>query len=165
MKTFSKIPMLAAVLLLMTTAKLQAQDLSAPGAYFSFFNDKLRTVNQTYMNYLSAVSHGKSARKVEKLREKTVNTIFNARMEASGTPPYKGDKALRDATVAYLKTCYAVFNEDYSKIVNMEEIAEQSYDAMEAYLLAQQKPAKSYRKPERSVTNRQKFLPEKTTLH
>jgi hypothetical protein len=91
------------------------------------------------MNYLSAVSHGKSARKVEKLREKTVNTIFTARGEVAGTPPFKGDKTLKEATVNYLKIVYAVFNEDYAKIVNMEEVAEQSYDAMEAYLLAQEK--------------------------
>ena len=73
------------------------------------------------------------------MREKVVNTIFNTRMEISGTPPFKGDRTLKDASVAHLKLVYSVFNEDYAKIVNMEEIAEQSYDAMEAYMLAQQK--------------------------
>jgi ribosomal 50S subunit-associated protein YjgA (DUF615 family) len=119
--------------------EVSAQDVSTPGAYMTFISEKIRNINQTYINYLSAVSHGKSARKVEKLREKTVNSIFDARSEVAGTLPYKGDKTLRDATVAYLKTCYIVFNEDYGKIVNMEEIAEQSYDAMEAYLMAQEK--------------------------
>jgi hypothetical protein len=117
----------------------RAQDVSTPGSYMTFISEKIRNINQTYINYLSAVSHGKSARKVEKLRAKTVDVIFNARSEVAGTLPYKGDKTLRDATVAYLKTCYIVFNEDYGKIVNMEEIAEQSYDAMEAYLMAQEK--------------------------
>lgn len=125
--------------LLVKIAEVRAQDLSTPGAYMTFISEKIRNINQTYINYLSAVSHGKSAKKVEKLREKTVNTIFDARSEVAGTLPYKGDKTLRDATVAYLKTCYIVFNEDYGKIVNMEEIAEQSYDAMEAYLMAQEK--------------------------
>lgn len=114
-------------------------DLTNPGGYMTAISEKVRNINQTYINYLSAVSHGKSARKVEKLREKTVNTIFDGRAEVLGLGAYKGDKTLRDATVAYLKTCYLVFNEDYGKIVNMEEIAEQSYDAMEAYLLAQAK--------------------------
>jgi hypothetical protein len=54
-------------------------------------------------------------------------------------PPYKGDRTLKDTTVAYLKMLNSVFNEDYGKIVNMEEIAEQSYDLMEAYMLAQEK--------------------------
>ena len=37
-----------------------------------------------------------------------------------------------------MKMYYNVLNDDYSKIINMEEIAEQSYDAMEAYILAQE---------------------------
>jgi len=125
--------------LLSTVLISRAQDFTNPGTYMSYMSDKLALVNQTYMNYLSAASHGKSVRKVEKLREKAVNAIFTARMEIQGMPPLKKDKTLKDATVNYLKTCYNVFNEDYSKIVNMEEIAEQSYDAMEAYLLAQEK--------------------------
>lgn len=128
------------MLLLLTLAGAAvAQDLSNPVSYMSYFNDKIQVVNQTYMNYLSAVSHGKSARKVEKLRVKVVELIFNTRNDVSGTAPFKGDRTLRDAAAAYFKTCYSVFNEDYAKIVNMEEIAEQSFDAMEAYMLAQEK--------------------------
>jgi hypothetical protein len=126
-------------LLFMMTFVAAAQDFSNPGSYMSYISTRMALVNQTYMNYLSAASHGKSVRKVDKLREKAINTIFNARMEVQGMPPLKKDKTLKDAMVNYLKTCYIVFNEDYSKIVNMEEIAEQSYDAMEAYLLAQEK--------------------------
>ena len=88
---------------------------------------------------MSAVSHGKSARKVEKRRTEVVNSINDTKFSVMGMPPWKGDRTLKDTTVAYLKILYTVFNEDYGKIVDMEEIAEQSYDAMEAYLLAQQK--------------------------
>lgn len=35
--------------------------------------------------------------------------------------------------------CYTVFSEDYKKIVNIEELAEQSVDEMQAYLLLQDK--------------------------
>lgn len=116
-----------------------AQDFSTPGGYLDYFNKSLGTMNQTYMNYLSAVSHGKSARKVEKLRTKTLDGILFAKGEIAGAPGFKGDKSFRDTTTAYIKTCYLVFNEDYHKIVDMEEIAEQSYDMMEAFLLAQRK--------------------------
>src|SRR4051812_9504167 len=103
--------------LLVQLFEVKAQDVSTPGSYMTTITEKIRNINQTYINYLSAVSHGKSAKKVEKLREKTVNAIFDARSEVAGTLPYKGDRTLRDATVAYLKTCYIVFNEDYGKIV------------------------------------------------
>src|SRR5688500_11623076 len=85
-----------------------AQDLENPGKYMSYISEKQTLVTKTYLNYLSAVSHGKSARKVEKLREKVLNTIFDTRMQVSGTPPFKGDRSIRDASVAFLKTCYSV---------------------------------------------------------
>ena len=68
-----------------------AQDASTPGGYMSAVNEKIRNVNQTYINYLSAVSHGKSAKKVEKLREKTLQTIYDARAEVMATFPRHGD--------------------------------------------------------------------------
>lgn len=124
---------------LFVSLSLTAQDFGTSGGYLSYFNKSLETMNQTYMNYLSAVSHGKSARKVEKLRLKTLDGILFAKGEIAGAPGFKGDKSFRDTTANYIRTCYLVFNEDYHKIVDMEEIAEQSYDAMEAYLLAQRK--------------------------
>jgi hypothetical protein len=138
-RVFVKRMMTTALLLFLLVGATRAQDLSTPVNYMGYFNDKIQVVNQTYMNYLSAVAHGKSARKVEKLRTKVVELIFNTRNDVAGTPPFKGDRTLRDAAAAYFKTCYIVFNEDYAKIVNMEEIAEQSFDAMEAYMLAQEK--------------------------
>lgn len=138
-RVFLKRTMATALILFTLVGAAVAQDLSTPVSYMSYFNDKMQVVNQTYMNYLSAVSHGKSARKVEKLRVKVVELIFNTRNDVAGTPPFKGDRTLRDAAAAYFKTCYIVFNEDYAKIVNMEEVAEQSFDAMEAYMLAQEK--------------------------
>ncbi len=116
-----------------------AQVYENAGDYLSFINKKSEELSATYLAYLSAVSHGKSARKVEKRRAEVVNAISATKYEIMGMPPWKGDKSLKDTTVAYLKILNIVFNEDYGKIVNMEEIAEQSYDAMEAYMLAQEK--------------------------
>lgn len=107
--------------------------------YLDFINKKNEILTAKYMAYLSAVSHGKSARKVEKRRNEVVNSIGDTKFEIMAMPPWKGDKSFRDTTVAYLKMLNTVFNEDYGKIVNMEEIAEQSYDMMEAYMLAQEK--------------------------
>ena len=116
-----------------------AQDFSNPGEYLDYIGKKNRELTVKYLSYLSASSHGKSARKIDKRRTEVVNSIFETRQYIQAMPPFKGDRSLRDSTVAYLKLLYIVFNEDYAKIVNMEEIAEQSYDAMEAYMLAQDK--------------------------
>lgn len=111
----------------------------SPVAYLDYINQKNEDLTVKYMVYLSAVSHGKSARKVEKRRFDVLNSINLVKIDIVSMPSWQGDKGFRDTTVAYLKILNTVFNEDYGKIVNMEEIAEQSYDAMEAYMMAQQK--------------------------
>lgn len=127
------------VILAPFSVKLKAQDFQTAGDYLAYINKANEKVTVTYLTYMSAVSHGKSARKVEKRRAEVVNTIYETRFNIQSMPPWKGDRTYRDTTVAYFKLLYNIFNEDYAKIVNMEEIAEQSYDAMEAYMLAQEK--------------------------
>jgi hypothetical protein len=106
---------------------------------------------------MSAVSHGKSARKVEKRRYEVVSSIIDTRANIRTMQPWKGDKTLRDTTVAYLQILYSVFNDDYGKIVNMEEIAEQSYDLMEAYMMAQEK---AYQKLDEAAQRQQEMQKE-----
>ncbi len=116
-----------------------AQPYETAVDYMEHISKANMIITEKYLVYLSGMSHGKSARKVEKRRLELVQLISNTRFDIRGMPPYKGDKTFRDTTVTYLKILDNVFNEDYGKIVNMEEIAEQSYDAMEAYMMAKEK--------------------------
>ncbi len=125
--------------LLCVSFRPAAQTYENAGQYMDYIGKANEQLSATYLSYLSAVAHGKSARKVEKRRFEVVNAINETKINIMIMPPWKGDKSFKDTTVAYLKILNIVFNEDYGKIVNMEEIAEQSYDAMEAYLLAQEK--------------------------
>ena len=54
-------------------------------------------------------------------------------------PSFNGDASIRDSTVAYLRLSHYLLKEDFAKLVDMEEIAEQSYDNMEAYILAKER--------------------------
>jgi hypothetical protein len=137
MKTFFKIAFVP-LLLILAPVPAQAQYEHA-GQYLDAFGKNTEKVSAMYLSYLSAMGHNKSARKVEKRRLEVLDAIMNARLEAQGMPAWKGDRSYKDSTVAYYKLMYNVFNEDFAKIVNMEEIAEQSYDAMEAYMLAKEK--------------------------
>jgi hypothetical protein len=134
-----KLLLILFALLLTCSARLYAQSFDTPVAYMDFITKKNQTLTEKYLFYLSGMSHGKSARKVEKRRQELLKSINDTRYEIMGMPPYKGDRSLKDTTVAYLKLMNTVFNEDYGKILNMEEIAEQSYDLMEAYMLAKDK--------------------------
>lgn len=96
-------------------------------------------IQKKYLSYMSTIAHTNSARKMEKRREDLILSIQEASRNVSRIRPYKGDASLRDTYAEFLKILLTVFKEDYHKIVDMEEIAEQSYDNMEAYLLAQEK--------------------------
>jgi predicted DNA-binding protein len=117
---------------------LVAQDLTAL-QYMQHIGKVERALSMKYLSYMSAASHGRSKRKIDKRREDLINSINESRMKINELPAFNGDKTIRDSAVNYLKILYRIFNEDYEKLVNMEEIAEQSYDAMEAYMLAEQK--------------------------
>ncbi len=138
MKQLLKINFLLIVFAMLISSRSTAQYENA-GQYLDHINNASQALTTKYLVYMSAVSHGKSARKVEKRRTEVVNAINETRYMIQGMPPWKGDRSLKDTTVAYLKILNSVFNDDYGKIVNMEEIAEQSYDLMEAYMLAQEK--------------------------
>ena len=139
MQQLKKLLFFVPLFMLCFSMRSGAQVYENAGGYLSFINNKNEKLTAIYLSYQSAVAHGKSARKVEKRRAEVVNAISDTKYEIMGMPPWKGDKSLKDTTVAYLKILNNVFNEDYGKIVNLEEIAEQSYDGMEAYLLAQEK--------------------------
>jgi hypothetical protein len=103
------------------------------------FGKEYESVSNEMMSYTSAVAHGKSARKVDKRRTDLLLRVKEAERNVRRMKPFQGDSGLRDSVASYFRICYLVLNEDYAKIVNLEEIAEQSYDAMEAYLLTQER--------------------------
>lgn len=119
-----------------TFSTLLAQENSVE--YMENIGKMMDPIKTKTWQYISAIAHGKNAKKVETTRKDLVTAITTARTKVKALPPYKGDAEYRDSTVAYLNLSYIVINEDYSKIVDMEAVAEQSYDAMEAYLLAQE---------------------------
>lgn len=111
----------------------------SPVEHMDVLTQREDLLSQKYMSYIAEVAHGNRARKMEKRREDLVNSVKESIREAGKVRPFKGDVSLREAYKEYWTVLLSVFNEDYHKIVDMEEVAEQSYDAMEAYLLIQEK--------------------------
>lgn len=89
--------------------------------------------------YLKAVTRGRSARKVEKRRGQLISEYANAITQARKVRSFEKDTLLKPALLEYLKLTKTVLKEDYDKILDMEAIAEESYDAMEAYIMVQRK--------------------------
>jgi len=125
-------------LLLMSSVLLKSQTTSPALAYMeemSFLSSELK--DETWQ-YLKAVTKGKSARKVEKKRIELINKVGAKKREISAKRKFTEDGSYKKAVENYLQMTYTVLKEDYDKILDMEDIAEQSYDLMEAYILAKE---------------------------
>ncbi len=133
MKTTVKIAIL--VMMVLTTIKGVSQN---PLQYMDKINNEFKKISDETWDYTRAVAHNKKARQIEGQRKQMLNANRNALNRVKNMQPFSGNSAYRDSTVRYLELSYLVLNNDYSKIMDMEEISEQSYDAMEAYMLAQQ---------------------------
>ena len=133
MKKF--LPFVFALFLVCLAGKTSAQNFDNPGEYMSFIGKQHENISKKYMAYASASAHGKKARKVENVRQKLLNEVQEARMNISGMPSFKGDKSYRDTSVSFMKLYFNILNDDYNKVLNLEEIAQNSYDDMEAMLM------------------------------
>ena len=143
---------------------VQAQDFETPSQYMGFISKQQQSISKKYLGYASASAHGKRASKVDALREKLLDEVQEAKMNISGMPAFKTDKSYRDTAVSFMKLYYNVLNEDYAKIINMEEVSEQSYDAMEAYMLAQQLVDKKLEEANKQMQAAQKNFAEKNNI-
>jgi hypothetical protein len=116
-----------------------AKAAESPVEHMRQLSDREALLSTKYMSYMSEVAHGHRARKMEKRRQELIMSIRQAIQESGRLRPYNGDASLRDAYKKYWSVLLSIFTDDYSKIIDMEEIAERSYDAMEAILLIQEK--------------------------
>lgn len=104
--------------------------------YMNVFTTEYGKIQQDMWDYTSSVSHGKSARKVEKRRGELIQTSNAALSKAKSAKGFNGSTQFRDSVIEYFRISNIVLKEDYAKIVDMEAVSEESYDAMEAYMLA-----------------------------
>lgn len=138
-------------------ASAQAQNA---GEYMNVFSTEYSKIQQDMWDYTSSVSHGKSARKVEKRRMELIQTSNTALNKAKSQKGFNGSTQYKDSVVEYLKIVNLVLKEDYAKIVDMEEIAENSYDLMEAYMTARELASDKLVEASKMVSREQKRFAE-----
>ena len=87
-------------------------------------------------DYTSTASHSKNVRLIDSKRNQLIKTIDKARTNISKIGAFEGKTTYRDSVLSYLNTNYNVMNNDYAKLMDLDDVKEQSYNDMEAYLLA-----------------------------
>ncbi len=147
-------------LIMMAVAALMsfipADNAPNAGAYMGSINIEFEDIQKEMWDYTRAVAHNKSARKIDKRRTSLLSTIASAQKRIARTKAFEGDVSYRNAVVDYLTMNYNILNQDYAKIVDLEAIAEQSYDMMEAYLMAQEAASTKMKEAGEKLDNAQK---------
>jgi hypothetical protein len=124
------------LLILFTSPFIVAQ---SAGDYMDEMNRDMKDISQASWEYVSEMSHGNNAKKAEKKRLDLLQKFSDSKSRVSKMNGFNGNTVYRDAVVKYMDMSYSIFNQDYANLVDMEEVAEQSYDFMEAYMLAKEK--------------------------
>lgn len=152
-------------LLMFLSASVQAQNFEDAGDYMDHIGKQQVNVSKKFLAYNSARAHSKKDKKVAALREKLLSEVQDAQGNINSMPSFNGDKEYRDSAMAFMKLYYHVLNDDYSKIVNMQEIAEQSYDLMEAYLLAEEMVSKKLQDANEALKLAQRKFADKNKIN
>ncbi|WP_339836170.1 hypothetical protein [uncultured Flavobacterium sp.] len=113
-----------------------AQEFKTPLDYLIYIGKEQDLIAKSTWKYTKAVAHSKSARRIDNTRKQLVTSIQNASKKINAIKDgYKGDQEYKNQILDYLSIVEKNINEEYEKIIDMQEVAEQSYDLMEAYIL------------------------------
>ncbi len=114
-----------------------AQNFKNANEYLGFIGNENKKISKSSWNYTKSVAHSKSPRKIEGDRKRLLKSIQRAMQKIKNAKPFEGEDAYKKTVLDYMDLRMSILKNDYAKIVDMKEVAEQSYDFMEAYILAQ----------------------------
>jgi hypothetical protein len=124
------------VFIFFNTINTFSQEFGKPVDYLNYINKEQELIAKSTWKYTSAVAHSKSARRIDATRKQLIKSIQSSKKKITDIKNgFNGDTEYQTKVVQYLDFCEKSINEEYDKIINMQEVAEQSYDAMEAYLM------------------------------
>ncbi len=133
--TSSTLSLLTVLLLLFSSTQVSAQNEAVD--YLNKINQHFESYSKEVWKFISTSAHSRSVKKIAKRRTELMELNKEITLDLKRTPAFNDNSDFRDSVLLYFQTSYDVLNEDYGKIMDMEEIAEQSYDLMEAYMMAQ----------------------------
>ena len=116
---------------------ISAQNFDNASAYLDFIGEQQEGISKKMWTYTKAVAHSRSDKAVEKKRLNLVKTVERVIGKIKKAGHYNGAE-FKNQLLEKLHFNKNLLNNDYAKIIDMKAVAEQSYDAMEAYMLAQE---------------------------
>lgn len=114
-----------------------SQNFQNASEYLDFVGEEQQIVTKSTWKYTKAVAHSKSDRSIRGKRKALLKSVDKAIAKISKAEGY-GNDDFKSKVLRHLTFNKNLLNQDYAKIIDMKAVAEQSYDAMEAYILAQE---------------------------
>ncbi|MGF1555705.1 LIC11966 family surface protein [Paucihalobacter sp.] len=127
------------LLLLLLTLSLttQSQNFENASQYLDFVSEEQENITKNMWKYTKALAHSKSDRAIESKRSTLVKSVEKAIAKIEKAEGFDGDE-YKNQVLTYMRLNESLLKQDYAKIIDLKEVAEQSYDYMEAYILAQE---------------------------
>jgi hypothetical protein len=104
--------------------------------YYRKLTAPLTDLKKANFDYMQSITKMRRARAVERKRQELLKVIQENRDFFKNSGPFQGDSTLKSELIRYLDLVYIVLKQDFDKILDMEDIAAQSYDQAEAHQLA-----------------------------
>src|SRR5690606_14898552 len=127
-----KTKILLTALLFAISLGVSAQSFKSPVEYLEFIGKEQTNISKSMWNYNKSIAHSKTAKRVDATRNQLLKTIQNAIKKIQDIRNgYNGDTDYQEKIIEYLSISENMINSDYEKIIDLKEVAEQSYDFME----------------------------------
>jgi len=124
--------------LLLSSSIGQAQNTNAAVDYLDKMGAEFKAIQVATWDYTKAAANNRNARKIDKKRLELIQQIDASTKNVNRLTAFNKKTYLKDSVLSFLRMQKIVIQEDYGKIMDLEDIAESSYDAMEAYIAAKQ---------------------------
>jgi hypothetical protein len=149
---------------------LQAQNVNEGVGYHDLFTKELDIIQASMWDYVKSQAHDyNDIQTAERKRKETIKQVEDSIAIVGKISPFitpdNEDKIYKSAVLKYMNMLIIILKEDYAKIVNMEEIAEQSYDNMEAYLTAKEKASQKFNSVMEELTEKEKEFAKNNNIN
>ncbi|WP_299381291.1 hypothetical protein [uncultured Lacinutrix sp.] len=114
-----------------------AQSFDSALEYLEFIGKEQETVTKNTWKYTKAVAHSKSDKSISKKREVLIKTVERAIAKIEKAKGFDGED-YKNNVLNHMRLNESLLKKEYADIIDMKAVAEQSYDLMEAYILAQE---------------------------
>ncbi len=128
---------LSLIILLFFVPLSYAQTFDSAIDYLNFIGEEQTEVTKSMWKYTKAVAHSKRDSKISKRREQLIDQITTSKKNITKANGFDGND-FKNNVLELIRVNESILKQDYAQIIDMKEVAEQSYDLMEAYILAQE---------------------------